>query len=82
MMENEGFMPLDATYATRSIHEGQDPDQWSSRAVVPPITMACVFKLDKIPDFPKHNSTVNITIFYNVLDFMSFCCALKVLIFK
>ncbi|CAI9739850.1 cystathionine gamma-lyase-like isoform X1 [Octopus vulgaris] len=31
-------------FATNAIHEGQEPDQWNSRMVVPPITMSTTFK--------------------------------------
>uniref|UniRef100_G3MPM6 cystathionine gamma-lyase n=1 Tax=Amblyomma maculatum TaxID=34609 RepID=G3MPM6_AMBMU len=31
-------------FDTNAIHVGQDPDQWNSRAVVPPISMASTFK--------------------------------------
>ena len=30
-------------FETRSIHAGQNPNQWSSRAVVPPISMSTTF---------------------------------------
>ncbi|XP_052832259.1 cystathionine gamma-lyase [Octopus bimaculoides] len=31
-------------FATNAIHVGQEPDQWNSRMVVPPITMSTTFK--------------------------------------
>ena len=31
-------------FATDAIHAGQDPDQWNSRAMVPPISLATTFK--------------------------------------
>ncbi|CAN8004492.1 unnamed protein product, partial [Ixodes hexagonus] len=31
-------------FDTRAVHVGQDPDQWNSRAVVPPISMSTTFK--------------------------------------
>ena len=31
-------------FATRAIHAGQDPSQWTSRAVVPPISMSTTFE--------------------------------------
>ncbi|KAF0311425.1 Cystathionine gamma-lyase [Amphibalanus amphitrite] len=42
----EGFLPLDTTFATRACHVGQEPEQWTSMAVVPPISMATTFKQD------------------------------------
>ena len=38
--------------ATRAIHIGQNPDQWSSMSVVPPITLSTTFKQDS-PAEPK-----------------------------
>lgn len=40
----EGFLPIDRTFATRACHEGQEPEQWKSMAVVPPISMSTTFK--------------------------------------
>lgn len=31
-------------FATKALHEGQDPDKWKSRAVIPPIIMSTTFK--------------------------------------
>lgn len=31
-------------FGTLAIHAGQEPEQWNSRAVVPPISMATTFK--------------------------------------
>ncbi len=39
MSSNEGF-------ATKAIHAGQEPEQWSHRAVVPPIVMSTTFRQD------------------------------------
>lgn len=33
-------------YATKAIHVSQDPEQWNSMAVVPPITTSTIFKQD------------------------------------
>ena len=33
-------------FATQAIHAGQDPDQWKSKAVVPPISLSTTFKQD------------------------------------
>lgn len=42
----EGFQPRAPHFATQAIHTAQDPDQWNSRAVVPPISLATTFKQD------------------------------------
>ncbi|XP_054166261.1 cystathionine gamma-lyase-like [Oppia nitens] len=34
---------FDVHFATRALHAGQDPSQWTSRAVVPPISMSTTF---------------------------------------
>jgi len=37
---------VDPHFATKAIHEGNEPELWNSRAVVPPISMATTFKQD------------------------------------
>jgi len=39
----EDFKPFEH-FGTNAIHAGQDPDQWKSKAVVPPISMSTTFK--------------------------------------
>jgi len=39
----EDFKPF-PNFATDVLHEGQEPEQWNSRAVVPPISTATTFK--------------------------------------
>lgn len=39
-----GFLPPFQHFATQAIHVGQEPEQWSSRAVVTPISMSTTFK--------------------------------------
>uniref|UniRef100_U3F8P8 Cystathionine gamma-lyase n=2 Tax=Micrurus TaxID=8634 RepID=U3F8P8_MICFL len=39
-----GFLPPFRHFATQAIHVGQEPEQWSSLAVVPPISLATTFK--------------------------------------
>ncbi|KAM3841538.1 cystathionine gamma-lyase [Vipera latastei] len=39
-----GFLPPFQHFATQAIHVGQEPEQWSSLAVVPPISLATTFK--------------------------------------
>ncbi|NXM81228.1 CGL lyase, partial [Oenanthe oenanthe] len=38
------FLPPFEHFATNAIHFAQDPDQWNSRAVIPPITLSTSFK--------------------------------------
>ncbi|XP_064285273.1 cystathionine gamma-lyase-like isoform X2 [Passer domesticus] len=38
------FLPPFKHFATDAIHVGQEPEQWSSKAVVPPITLSTMFK--------------------------------------
>ncbi|NXM81318.1 CGL lyase, partial [Oenanthe oenanthe] len=40
----QGFLPPFKHFATTAIHVGQDPEQWRSGAVVPPITLSTTFK--------------------------------------
>ncbi|XP_076196056.1 cystathionine gamma-lyase [Aptenodytes patagonicus] len=39
-----GFLPPFAHFATQAIHVGQEPEQWRSAAVVPPISLSTTFK--------------------------------------
>ncbi|XP_065572663.1 cystathionine gamma-lyase-like [Artemia franciscana] len=49
-MENgvvhSGFKEQSKDFATRALHDGQEPEQWESRAVVPPICLSTTFKQD------------------------------------
>ncbi|XP_068200453.1 cystathionine gamma-lyase [Palaemon carinicauda] len=54
MAEDLGFLKNDITLATRAIHVGNEPEQWTSMAVVPPISMATTFKQDGPADFKKY----------------------------
>ena len=38
-------------FATLALHVGQEPEQWSSLALVPPITLSSTFK-QKVPGKP------------------------------
>uniref|UniRef100_A0A182JKI4 cystathionine gamma-lyase n=1 Tax=Anopheles atroparvus TaxID=41427 RepID=A0A182JKI4_ANOAO len=40
----DGFLTQPKGFSTKAIHVGQEPDQWNSRAVVPPISMSTTFK--------------------------------------
>lgn len=31
-------------FSTRAVHAGQEPEQWASRAVVPPISLSTTFQ--------------------------------------
>lgn len=39
-----GYLPLPKGFATKAIHAGQEPDQWDSRCIIPPIVMSSTFK--------------------------------------
>jgi len=45
-MASQDYRPVDPHFATKAIHEGNEPELWNSRAVVPPISMATTFKQD------------------------------------
>jgi cystathionine gamma-lyase len=47
----EGYKEQDPTFATRAIHVAQEPEQWESRAVVAPISLATTFKQDAPAEF-------------------------------
>ena len=34
-------------FGTRAIHEGQDPDQWGCKAIVPPIFTSTTYKQEE-----------------------------------
>jgi len=50
----EGFRENDKHFATKALHVGQEPEQWSSMAVVPPISMSTTFKQDAPADFKMY----------------------------
>lgn len=39
-----GFKQQPKGFATKAIHAGQDPEQWSHLAVVPPLVTSTTFK--------------------------------------
>lgn len=39
-----GYLPEPKGFSTRAIHAGQDPEQWDSMCVVPPIVLSTTFK--------------------------------------
>ena len=50
----EGFRENDQSFATKALHCGQDPEQWASMAVVPPISMSTTFKQYGPADFKQY----------------------------
>merc|ERR1711970_298743 len=44
----------DKHFATKALHSGQEPEQWNSMAVVPPISLSTTFKQDAPADFKKY----------------------------
>merc|ERR1711931_32709 len=44
----------DQHFATKALHSGQEPEQWNSMAVVPPISLSTTFKQDAPADFKKY----------------------------
>lgn len=45
-MGDSGFLKQKPGFATKAIHVGQDPDQWNSGCVVPPLITSTTFKQD------------------------------------
>ncbi|XP_038107999.1 putative cystathionine gamma-lyase 2 [Culex quinquefasciatus] len=43
-VDKDGFRAQPKGFATKAIHVGQDPEQWSCMAVVPPILMSSTYK--------------------------------------
>ncbi|XP_078074583.1 cystathionine gamma-lyase-like [Mustelus asterias] len=41
---SSGFQPPFEHFSTQALHAGQDPEQWKSMAVVPPISLSTTFK--------------------------------------
>jgi len=48
------FRTNDPSFATKALHVGQEPEQWNSMAVVPPISLSTTFKQDGPADFKKY----------------------------
>lgn len=53
MSELNGFRKNDEQFATKACHDGQDPENWTSMAVVPPISLSTTFKQFGPADFKK-----------------------------
>ena len=47
----ESFRENDPHFATKASHAGQEPEQWNSMAVVPPISLSTTFKQDGPAEF-------------------------------
>ncbi|XP_073707506.1 cystathionine gamma-lyase-like isoform X3 [Garra rufa] len=41
---SDGYQPVFKSFGTNAIHAGSEPEQWKSRAVVPPISLSTTFK--------------------------------------
>ena len=54
----------DNTFATRAIHEGNIPEQWSSLDVIPPISLSTTFK-QYVPGVPVVSS-LGVLLFYDI----------------
>lgn len=39
-----GYQPVFKSFGTNAVHVGSEPEQWKSRAVVPPISLSTMFK--------------------------------------
>jgi len=50
----EGFRKNDESFATKALHAGQEPEQWSSMAVIPPISLSTTFKQYGPADFKAY----------------------------
>lgn len=50
-MSAEGYKEQDPSFATRAIHDAQDPEQWNACPVVVPISLATTFKQDAPAEF-------------------------------
>lgn len=44
MSENSGYLPFPKGFATAAIHAGQEPEQWDSMCVIPPIVLSTTYK--------------------------------------
>lgn len=42
------FRPIKKGFASMAIHSGQNPEQWASKALVPPIHMSVAYKIDNM----------------------------------
>lgn len=42
------YSPKMKEFATKAIHTGQEPENWKSMCLVPPLVMSTVFKLNEV----------------------------------
>lgn len=73
MAEEIGYLKNDPNFATRAIHEGNEPEQWNSMAVVPPISMATTFKQDGPADFKVCGRCLQKFMFKRNVPYNPFC---------
>eukprot|EP00092_Neocalanus_flemingeri_P015100 GFUD01016313.1.p1 GENE.GFUD01016313.1~~GFUD01016313.1.p1 ORF type:complete len:396 (+),score=120.61 GFUD01016313.1:61-1248(+) len=48
------FRENDPAFSTKAIHAGQEPEQWSSLAVIPPISLSTTFKQEAPAEIKKY----------------------------
>lgn len=64
MENNCDHTSLQNGFATRAIHAGQNPEQWDSRCIIPPIVLSSTYK--------QFSPAVYVCINYYVLRYTSF----------
>lgn len=64
-----GFKQQPTGFSTKAIHVGQDPEQWSHLAVVPPLVTSTTFK-----QFSPAEPLVNIFSFFQIIIFIFLQC--------
>lgn len=47
-----GYLPFPKSFATTCLHHSQEPYQWSSKTIVPPIITSTIFHIDN-PEKPE-----------------------------
>lgn len=45
--EDPKYLPNNPSFCTRAVHAGFEPDRWTSKALVPPITLSTVYRQDE-----------------------------------
>lgn len=56
--DNPGQQKIDPHFATKAIHVGQNPENWSYRDVVPPISLTTTYK-----QYGPNDHAVSISLF-------------------
>nr|CAH7767845.1 unnamed protein product [Callosobruchus chinensis] len=54
-MAQDGFLPYPKGFATAAIHHSQDPENWKSMAVIPPIVTSTTFKQNGPAEYEKYD---------------------------